>query len=42
MGNLNLSVEVYCGFVVLQHILLETLGLAGTFWRFKGLNSGFY
>jgi len=31
MGNLNLSVEVQCGFVVLQHILLETLGMVGTF-----------
>jgi hypothetical protein len=31
MGNLYLKVEVHCGFVVLQHILLETLGLVGIF-----------
>jgi hypothetical protein len=36
MGNLNLSVEVQCGFVVLQHILLETLG-GEDFLAFKGV-----
>jgi hypothetical protein len=40
MGNLDLSVEVHCGFVVLQHILLETLG---ELWdlAFKGVKKGF-
>jgi hypothetical protein len=37
MGNLNLSVEVQCGFVVLQHILLETLGGGEDFLAFKGV-----